>query len=260
MSRGSGQLVYSNQYDLDNIVTDTGMLQGRNLLVDYLRIAFARDIEYRFKTDAFGFPRTPSHLGLSSDAGLPPDNSSTRIFIGTQYRFDQTYLPAITIRTTSSNYHPISFNQNAGVIIYGWSRIVDGYGNETILKLPSAIQHAGAWDQNFEIKITSKSLEDCVAIADLAMIALQHTYRLDLQQNGLFIRRVSAGGETAENINNNDPLYHISLSVETYSEWHREIPVSDLVERIRYCFQADVIPTDIPATASAIEGIIELGD
>lgn len=258
MARGSGQLVYSNQYDLDNIVTDTGMLQGRNLLVDYLRIAFARDKEYRYLADIFGYPKTPSHLGLSSDAGLPPDDTSTRVFIGTQYRHDITFLPAITVRTSSSSYHPVSFNQNGGVVIYDWSRIIDGYGNETIVKLPSAIQFAGAWDQNFEIKITSKSLEDCVAISDLVMMSLQHTFRLQLQQNGLFIKKVSAGAETTENINNNDPLYHISVSVETYSEWHREIPMSDLVERIRYCFDADVIPTDIPASGLAIEGEIEL--
>lgn len=258
MARGSGQLVYSNQYSIDHIVSDTGMLQGRNLLVDYLRTAFARDVEFRFLTDVFGYPKTPSHLGLSSDAGLPPDSSSTRIFIGTSYRYDATFLPAITVRSTSSNYHPISFNQNSGVVLYDWSRIIDGYGNETILKLPSAIQFVGAWDQVFEVKITSKSLEDCVTIADQAKMALQHTYRLDLQQNGLFIKRVSAGSETAENINNNDPLYHISLSVETYSEWHREIPMSNLVERINYCFQADAVSTDIPATGLAIEGWIEL--
>lgn len=260
MSRGSGQLVYSNQYSIDNIVSDTGMLQGRNLLVDYLRTAFARDKEFRYLSDIYGYPKTPSWLGLSENAGLPTDDTSTRLFIGTQYRYDITFLPAITVRTTSSRYHPISFNQNAGVVIYDWSRIIDGYGVETIAKLPSAIQFAGAWDQTFEVKVTSKSLEDTVAIADLVMIALQHTFRLDLQQNGLFIKSMQSGGETTENINNNDPLYHISLSIDAYSEWCREIPVSNLIERIRYCFQADAIPTDVPATGLAIEDEIELGD
>lgn len=256
--RGSGQLVYSNQYDIDNFVMHTGLGHGRNLLVDYLRQAFSRDKEYRYLTDIFGFPKTPSELGLSPDLGLPPDDTSTRIFIGTQYRYDITFLPAITIRTSGLNYHPISFNQNSGMVLYEWQKVIDGYGNETILKLPAAIQYVGAWDSTYEIKISSKSLEDTVAITDLVMIMLQHRFRLDLQQNGFFIKKMSAGGETTENTNNNDPLYHISISVEAYSEWAREIPISNLVERVRFCFEVDAISTDIPATGLQIEENIEL--
>lgn len=258
MKRGSGQLVYSNQYDIDSVVMHTGMGHGRNLLIDYLRQAFARDKEYRYLTDIFGFPKTPNHLGLSRDAGLPFDDTSTRVFIGSQYRMDVTYLPAITVRTSSLSYHPISFNQNSGLVLYEWQKVVDGYGNQTILKLPSAMQYSGAWDSTYEVKISSKSLEDTVAICDLTMYLLQHRYRLDLQQNGFFIKKMSAGAETTENINNNDPLYHISISLEAYSEWAREVPISSLVDRVRFCFEIDAVETDIPATGLAIEDSIEL--
>jgi hypothetical protein len=255
---GSGQIVYSNQYNIDNVVMHTGMAHGRNLLIDYLRQAFSRDKEFIWRTDIFGFAKTPSHLGLSPDTGLLPDDSSTRIFIGSQFRSDMTFLPAITVRTSSMSYHPISFNQNAGLVLYEWQKVIDGYGVETILKLPSAVQFVGAWDSSYEIKVSSKSLEDTVAVADLVMFLLQHRYRLDMQRNGFFIKKMSAGAETAENINNNDPLYHISISLDAYSEWAREIPISNLIERVRFCFEVDAVDTDIPATGLAIEYSIEL--
>ena len=258
MSRGSGHLVYSNQYDLDSIKTHTGMGRGRDLLVDFLRKAFSRDVEFRWLTDIYGFAKTPSWQGPDANAGLPPDDTSSRIFIGTTYRYEQTFLPAITVRATSLNYHPISFNQNSGVVLYEWTRVIDGYGVETIVKLPAAIQYAGAWDTTLEIKVSSKSLEDTIDIVDIVMVSLQHTYRQALQQNGLFIKKMQAGAESAENTNNNSPLYHILISLDCYSEWQRAIPTSSLVERIRYCFDVDVVSTDVPATGLAIEETIEL--
>lgn len=246
MTRGSGYLVYSDIYNLDNIVQHSGIMFGRNILIDTLREVFAKDKEYRYLMDSFGFPKTPSHVDLEADAGIS-DNSTTRLFIGGAFRYDISYLPAITVRQTGSSYKPISFNSNMWVLEYETQRTIDGYGNVTFAEVPASYQFAGAWEQSFEVKITSKSLEDTIHIADIVMISLQGTYRLPLQQNGLFIKQVRSSGESVETYGSNDPLFTISVTLDTYSEWRRSIPISNLVERISVCMAIDIQDTDVPA-------------
>lgn len=245
---GAGQIVTSDIYHLDHIVRHTGIVHGRNILIDTLREIFARDSNYRYITDIFGFPKTPDHTGLDIDAGLV-DQTTTRLFIGTTYRYEISYLPAITVRQTNSQYRPVSFNQNKLNIQYELQRMEDGYGNVSFLKVPSRYLFAGAWEQSFELKVLSHSQEDTAAIADVVMVSLQNTYRDIMERNGLFVKRVSASGEQSEQSGNNDPVFSISLSVDTYSEWRREIPISNLVDRIQLCFHFDIgSDLDPPAT------------
>ena len=68
MTSGTGLFVFSDIYTYDNIVRHTGIVHGRNLIIDHLRESFARDREYRYVSDIFGYPKTPSHLGLAPDA------------------------------------------------------------------------------------------------------------------------------------------------------------------------------------------------
>lgn len=257
MTRGTKSFVFSDIYNLDHIVQHTGILAGRNLLIDVLREVFARDREYRYLRDIYGFPKTPSHVGLDPDAGVV-DDSTTRLYVGSAYRYDISYLPAIIVRQTSSSYIPVSFNQNRWVIEYEQQRVVDGYGNISYIRAPSHYTYAGAWNQTFEAKVMAKSLEDVVSIADLVLISLQGTYRPILQQNGLFVRTVSAGGESVENIGANDPYFSISITVSTRSEWRREIPISTLVDRIQFCFNIDLVNSDVPATDLAIKSKLDL--
>lgn len=257
MVRGTKLHVFSDIYNLDNIVQHVGILHGRNLLIDILRETFSRDREYHFVRDIYGFPKTPAHQGLDTNAGIENEDT-TRIFIGSAYRYDISFLPAIVIRQTSTSYVPISFNQNKWVTEFAKQRIVDGYGNATIARLPSHYAYAGAWNQTFEIKVLSKSLEDTISIADIVMISLQATYRQVLQQNGLFIKNVSAGGESAEVIGANDPIFALSITANTRSEWRRHIPVSSLVDRIQFCFNVDLTSADVPATDLDIKTSLSL--
>lgn len=249
---GAGLFVFSDIYELDNITRHVGIVHGRTLLVDTLREVFARDREYRYVTDIYGYPKTPDHTDLDPSAGMT-DEETTRIFIGTMYRYENGYLPSISVRQTSSSYKPISFNQNRMSLEYDKQRVEDGYGNVDIVRVPARYVFAGAWDQTFEIKISSLSQEDTAAIADIVMISLQGKYRNILQRNGLFIKQMSAGGETAESINSNDPLFSISITANTFSEWRREIAISNLIERIQLCFNVDMISTDTPATGLTIK-------
>jgi len=253
---GHGMQVFSDIFMLDNVVQHTGIMVGRNMLIDTLREIFAKDKEWRYVADMWGFPKTPSGVGLSTTAGIE-DDLTTRIFIGSTYRYDIAYLPAITIRPTNIAYKPISFNQNRGTIKYGLQKITDGYGNTDILKMPVAIMRAGAWEQTFEVKISTYSAEDTHSITDVVIQSLQGTYRDNLQQNGLFIKRISGGGEVTENISENDPVFHASLSVETYSNWRREIPIANMIDRVLLCFEFDISDQDIPATDMTYKQVID---
>lgn len=254
---GSGQIVFSDIFNIDNVIQNTGLHVGRNLLIDTLREVFRRDKEYHFVSDIFGFPKTPSQLGLPDTAGIT-DNLSTRIFVGASYRYDISYLPAITVKPTNISYKPISFNQEHNSIKYGIQKLVDGEGNESFIKAPVALIQAGAWDQTFEVKISTLSAVDTASITDVVAVSLQGTFRNDLQQNGLFIKRISGGGESIENINQNDPVFHSILSVETYSNWRREIPYSTMIDRVSLCFEIDISPNDIPATDLAYHTTFEI--
>jgi hypothetical protein len=252
---GSGTQLFSDIFNLDNVIQNTGLQVGRNMLIDILREIFARDTEWRYRKDIFGYPKTPSLLGLEETAGLD-DDESTRIFIGSTYRYDIAYLPAITIRPTNIAYKPVSFNQNQGSVSYGRQLVTDGYGVETFVKVPLAFVNAGAWDQTFEVKISSYSPEDTFAITDAVLQSLQGTFRNNLQDNGLFIKRISGGGETTENINQNDPIFHSTLSVETYSNWRREIPIANMVDRVLFCMDIDAASGDPPSTGLSVKHLL----
>ena len=61
--------VVSDVFNLENVVQQTGIVHAKNILIDTLREIFRRDREFKYVTDVFGFPKTPSHLGLEPDAG-----------------------------------------------------------------------------------------------------------------------------------------------------------------------------------------------
>jgi len=252
MARGNQYLVYSDIYALDKIVQNSGIMFGRNLLIDTLREIFARDREYKFVRDEFGFPKTPDHKGLDANAGLA-DDATTRLFIGSSYRYDVSYLPGITVRQTSTSYKPISFNSNIWDLEYEFRKTVDGYGTVTYSRVPVSYNYAGAWEQTFEVKVTSKSLDDTINIVDIIMVSLQNTYRNILTNNGLFIKHVRASGEGTETIGSNDPLYVMTVTLETYSEWRRSIPVSNVIERITACFDFDITESDPPANSLVVK-------
>jgi hypothetical protein len=256
MTFGSGTKVFSDIYELDHIVRHSGIMVGRNMLIDVLREVFRRDREYHYVHDKFGYPKTPSHLGLDAEAGHE-DSVTTRIYIGATHREDISFLPAITVRPASISNFPISFNQNRGTYQYGFQKLVDGYGNQSIIRVPTAITYSGGWEQSFEIKVSSRSLEDTISIADIILISLEGVYRDDLQQNGLFLKTISASGQSEENIGEADPIFHISISTSTFSEWKREIPISNLVNRIQLCFNFDISAQDTPATGLAFKYNIE---
>jgi hypothetical protein len=230
---------------LDKIVQNTAMEAGRNLLIDILREGFQRDRYYRWLPDSWGFAKTPDHRGLQPYAGAT-DDTTTRLFIGAQFKNSGAFLPAVIVRQTSMSYKPVSFNQNKWDLEFGRTPLMDADGKIEYISAPVAYSYVGLWESNFEIKIVSRSLNDTTRLHDLIMIMLQSTYRYILQHNGLFIKDVRSSGEQSESIGANDPYYVTSISVDTLSEFRRRIPVYDTVDRIQLCIDVNDLETDPP--------------
>ena len=106
-------------------------------------------------------------------------------------------MTAIIIKNTGSRYIPISFNQNLLGVEYRRERIVDGYGNETLTDIPAYSTIVGAWDQTFEAKIVAESELDREEIADIVEGVLMGSRRIELQNNGLFIKSIKSSPSNA---------------------------------------------------------------
>lgn len=227
--------VYSELFDFSNIVRQVCVAQGKNLLIDTLREYFKNDRLYRYTHDAFGFPEINDMTDLPVDID---EERTTRIFIGDLYRYDQRFYPSITVRHSSARYKPVSFNQNY-TTKYRLDLITDGYGGRSFVRVPTAIITAGAWEQSFEIKISSESTEDREEIVDIVAVFLQGIARQELYEAGLFVRGVSIGAEQEDEFAN-DKIFTQSVNIECYAEWRRAIPINDIIETIQFCFQYGV--------------------
>jgi len=255
--------VYSNFYSRNDIVKHVALVQGKNLLIDALRELFTNDSLYPYRQDEFGFPLVPDHTGLpNEEAGLQIDvdgnpiinpspnlsidaKLSTKILITSTYRQDVKFYPVITVKQTNLKDHPISFNQNAIQIHYRKEFIRDGYGNQIEIRTPTHFVFGDAWDQSFEIKIIAEDLDDRDHIADIVNFGLWNLKRDELRASGLFIKNISGGGEAEEESvkHTSKWLYTYTITVNTYSEWSREIPIRNVIERINFYF--DVIRTGV---------------
>lgn len=246
--------VYSNFYTRNDIVKHVALIQGKNLLIDALRELFVNDSLYPYRCDEFGFPLVPDHTALPIEEGgteLDIDGNpiinpspnlsvdaklSTKILITSTYRQDVKFYPVITVKQTNLKDHPISFNQNAIQIHYRKEFIRDGYGNQIEIRTPTHYVFSDAWDQSFEIKIVAEDLDDRDHIADIVNFGLWNIKRDELRASGLFIKNITGGGETEEESvkHSSKWLYTYTITVNTYSEWSREIPIRNVIERINF--------------------------
>lgn len=234
----TGHRVYSDLFEYANFVRQVAVAQSKNLLIDILRDFFKNDTFYRFETDAFGFPITPNLTDLSPDI---QERRTTRIYIGDIFRMDKRFFPSITIRHSSGKYHPVSFNQDFTSKQYRLDLIVDGYGNNSYIRTPTHSIICGAWDQSFDILISAESIPDREELSDIVSGFLIGVVRQELYESGLFIKSVSMGSEREEDFGN-EKIYMQSISVETFSEWRRAIPIdaNSLIDTINFCFNFGV--------------------
>lgn len=237
--------VYSDLFSFSDYVHQVAVGQGKNLLIDALREYFKNDLLYKYVPDAFGFPLTPNVTDLEPDI---QGERTTRLYVGDIYRLDKRYWPAIVVRYSSGRYRPVSFNQNL-TTRYRLDLVLDGYGNRSFIRIPTHRVIAGAWDQTFEVVIATEAIPDREELTDIVSSFLIGTTRQETTEAGLFIKNVAMGAEREEDWGN-EKVYLQSITVETYSEWRREVPIdaNDLIDTIHFCFNYGVLGSDIFST------------
>lgn len=265
--------VYSNFYSRNDIIKHVALVQGKSLIIDAIRELFRGDSVYNYRENEYGFPLVPDHTELpieESGTGIDIDGNvitnpspnlsidaklSTKILITSTYRQDVKFYPVITVKQTSFKDHPLSFNQNAIQVHYRKEFIRDGYGNQTEIRTPTHYMFSDGWSQNFEIKIVAEDLDDRDHISDIVNFGLWNIKRDELRASGLFIQNISGSGEQEEESQKNTSkwLYTYTITLSTFSEWRREIPVRSVIERINFYF-------DIAKTGVQPSGVIDVLD
>ena len=257
---GSGGLYRSDLYGIYNIVQTTQISAPKEILISALRHFFNQDSYYHFVYDEWGFPQTPDLTDVPQDAGLV-DDTTTRLYIGEIYRQDQLYYPSVVVRNGGSTGIPISMNRGKEEILYQASLVVDGYGNEKTYVEPTHFILYDAWEGTLQVDITTKSIRARDDLVELISIYCKDLRFEELRRAGLVVKRVQAGAPS-EVDDRNGKLFKQSITLETRSEWRRQIPIGNLIERINLCVELGNVETTPIETAPNIEidATIELAD
>lgn len=250
--------VYSNFFADNHIIQNVSIVQPKNLLIDVLRKYFSQDNVYTYRADEYGFPATPDLTGKTVD-----DPDTTKILISDVYRYEVKFYPAITVKTGTGNYVPLGFNQNYSNK-YRKDILEDSKGVMREVLTPTHRVYAGVWEMNFEISIYSESHSELEEITEITKLILQYVAWNELRANGLFIKTLSVGAESAEPYAN-DYVFSHTISISTRSEWRVEIPLENVVEKMVFYF--DVVRTPIPGIkdisdvqALKFEDVIEIAE
>ncbi len=240
-----GQLVGSNYFSDHHVIQQVCIVHPKNLIIDVLRKYFSNDTLYPYRSDSFGYPLTVDQAGLDQDS-----TETTRILISDVFRYEVKMFPSILVKNNGGAYRPISFNQD-GTLKYRKDLLIDELtGKRTIVTTPTHRVYAGAWDMRFDVSVYAESHSELEEITEIVTMILQYSCWNELRQNGLFIKSLSIGAESAEAYAN-DYIYGHTISIDTYSEWRVEIPIEDIIERMVFYF-------DSVKTPSTEQGFVEL--
>lgn len=226
-----------------NVIQNVCLTQPKNLIIDLLRGVFANDTVYTYKTDEYGYPL------LRDLSELENPDDTTKILISDNYRHEVSFYPSIFVKSNGGNYKPISFNQNQSYK-YSVVDVVDKYGKIIKQKTPTHTVYAGLWEMSFEITVQTKSHAELAEITEIVLMAIQYKGFNELRANGLVIKNISVSGESAEPYAN-DYIYTHSITVPTVSEWRVEIPIDNLIEKIIFYIDSDLIPISYNSAASS---------
>jgi len=233
----TGNLFYSDLPHIYNIV-EMGMLSyPKELTIGMLRDFFSKDSLYHYQKDEWGFPFTPDHTDLPSDAGLY-DDSTTRVYIGEKFRYDVPYYPAILISSGGMRSTPISFNRENNSVQWSLVDVIDGYGNVTQFKTPSSFILAGAQEGSINIDILSRGIRERDDLCELIYMLFVDVMHRQMANSGVLVKSGSPSiGAPSETEDRNDKIYRQTVTLDIRTEWRRNIPVTTVVDAINIGIQ-----------------------
>lgn len=241
----TGNWFKSDLYKIHHIVQNTMIVYPKEIIIATLRDFFSQDsVYYGFRKDPWGFPETPDHTDLPLDAGIvKTDSTTTRVYIGENYRFEQIFYPAILVKNAGGRYVPISINMDRGKVYYSERSFDDGYGNITTIRNPESFAFSGAWEGSIAIDIKTRSLRSRDDLLELVAICLQNITFESLKTAGVIVKPLSWSAP-AEIDDRNDKLFQQTITLDIRTEWERRIPITNMLEVINFLVEFGRV--DIP--------------
>lgn len=239
----------SDLQNIFNIVQSSMIVYPKDVIIESLRDYFSKDSSYyHFSKDAFGFVNNPDHTDLPLDAGIK-NELSTRIFIGESFRQNEgIFYPCVLVKNSGSKYVPISINRENQSVQYEARIFEDGYGNQKIISNPKCFIFAGAWEGTISIDIKARSIRQRDDIVEAIAIFFTDLNFENLEDVGIICKPITISSPS-EAEDRNDKLFQQTITMDIRTEWRREIPVSNIIERIMFEVEFQNInnPNSVPS-------------
>lgn len=233
----TGNFFKSDLYRIHDVVQNTMIVYPKEIIIATLRDYFSRDRYYGYRKDQWGFPETPDHTDLPLDAGYQTnDDTTTRLYVGENWRFDGIFYPAVLVKNAGGRYVPVSINMDKGKVYWTERSFDDGYGNITTFRNPDSFAFSGAWEGQIAIDIKTRSLRSRDDLVEAVAIGLQNITFYSLQKAGIIVKPLS-WGSPSEIDDRNDKLFQQTITLDIRSEWERRIPIGNVVEAINFAVE-----------------------
>jgi hypothetical protein len=260
----------SNKSDLFRLygVTQQTMIRyPKEIWIHMLRDFFSQDSYFHYDKDEYGFPNIQDQTGLQLNAGMidleNKENlhSTTRIFIGENYKNRDKIYPSILIKTNNVKDTPYDAVNLEGTVQHEKVLYVDSKTNQqAVIEIPKSFILAGRYEGEVSIEVSTKNSSSRDEIVELINIF----YKKNMQEfinNGLITRPLNTGSpsETAER---NDYIFKQTISAPFFGEWRIEKPIYNLIERIIVTVDFENLdqPNPTPSTALRIIDDINISD
>lgn len=230
----TGNSFKTDLYKLYNYSQNSFISYPKEIFIETLREVFAKDSYYHYVKDNFGYPLVTDHTNQLPEAGIQ-DDSSTRIFIGEAFRNDASYYPHILVKNSGARGLNLSFNRDKYLVQWENLLFEDGYGNQKIIKHPAFFSQNGIWEGTITLDVAAKSPQARDEIVEIACITFVDINFDDLKNSGIVVKPPSIGS-ASESEDRTGKAHKQSINFEYRYEWHREIPIRDVIDVITFCF------------------------
>lgn len=181
------------------------------------------------------FQQHPNYTYIPRDDSWGPDYEKTDIVIVDQYDQEALFLPTLTIKIDSINTRWIQFMQNPFNTVLKPQMNSNGTITRDVngKMVPSHFEYAGAYDGSITISVNANDTIEREELVNLLHVIFAESGRDTLYMRGMFIKDVQTGGHTEVEYRN-DFIFQQAVTLQTYSEWRRIIPVGDTLSSIGF--------------------------